>query len=350
MKMLAITEEWEVGEDYHTVNTDKYVLLTLLKLGLDMTTYVLCSRKSFVSLLSMCSLSIVLADWAMVLTLAVVWFLGPDKTPVPLCSLLAIASTTYEALPLPMTFLGLQDYYLCDTRGHKHSISWKKPRGVLLTLLVWMAALIYSFCFVEAKTVEVDVTTKTMALACEVKESTVVTCFILITFTVVLCAALPYFSSIPQWLEEVDQLSKTREEKDNQTSDFLVVSSKHTETKFSEEDQEKPNRPPLWLSLVLAFAVFWMPYLSTSAMCLLLGFGVPAYITINVLWLECTNSLLMGVVFWANSDLQGPYCNLPENVCLWRVHWYLSRGTWKQQQPNAVFNPSKAKREMLFYV
>lgn len=315
-----------------------------------MTTYFLCSRKPFVSLLSMCSLSIILADWAMVLTLTVVWFLGPEKTPVSLCSLLAIASTTYEALPLPMTFLGLVDYCLCGTSSHKHSNSWRRPRDVFLTLLVWMAALIYSICFVKAETVELDVTTKTMALACKVNESTVVTCFILITFTVVLCAALPYISSIPQWLEEADQLCKTREETHNQSSDFLVVSSKHTEAKFSEEDQKKPNRPPLWLSLMLGFAVFWLPYLSTSAICLLLGFGVPAYITINVLWLECTNSLLMGVVFWANSDLQGPYCNLPENVCLWRVYWYLSRGTWKQEQPNAVFNPSKAKRETLFFV
>lgn len=348
--MFAITEEWEVGGDCRTVNTDKYVLLTLLKLGLDMTTYFFCSRRPFVSLLSMCSLSIVLADWAMVVTLAVVWFLGPDKTPVPLCSLLAIASTTYDALPLPMTFLGFLDYCLCDTCCHKHSKTWKTTRDVFLTLLVWMTALIYSFCFVKAETVEMDVTTTTVALACEVKESTVVTYFILITFTVVLCAALPYFSSISQWLEEADQLSKTREERDNQASDFLVVSFKHTEMKFNEENQKKPSRPPLWLSLMLGFAVFWMPYLSTSAICLLLGFGVPAYITINVLWLECTNSLLIGVVFWANSDLQGPYCNLPENVCLWRVYWYLSRGTWTQQQPNAVFNPSKAKREALFYV
>lgn len=348
--MFAITEEWEVGADYCTVNTDKYVLLTLLKLGLDMTTYFLCSRKPFVSILSMCSLSIVLADWAMVLALAVVWFLGPDEAPVPLCSLLAVASTTYEALPLPMIFLGLLDYCLCDTCCRKRSASWRKARDVFLTLLVWMTALIYSLCFVKAETVAMDVTTKTMALACKVQESTVITCFILITFTAVLCAVLPYFSSIPEWLEEADQLSKTREEKDNQMSDFLVVSPKPGETKFSEEDREKPNGPPLGLSLVLGFAVFWMPYLSTSAICLLLGFGVPAYITVNVLWLECTNSLLMGVVFWANSDLQGPYCNLPENVCLWRVYWHLSRGTAKQQQPKAVFNPSRAKRQTVFYV
>lgn len=348
--MFAVIEEWEVGSDYRTVNTDKYLFLMLLKFGLDMTVYSLCSQKPFVSLLSMCSLCIVLADGALVMALAGAWFLGPDKTPVPLCMLLVIASTTYEAVPLPMSFLGFLDYCLFDTCCHRHSATRRKMRDVFLTLLVWTTALIYSFCFVKAETVVLDVTTKTMALACQVKESIMVTCFILITLTVVLCAALPYFSSISQWLKEADQLSKTREEKDKQTSDFLVVASKHTETKFNEEDQEKPNRPPLWLSLMLGFAVFWMPYLSTSAVCLLLGFGVPAYITVNVLWLECTNSLIMGVVFWANSDLQGPYCNLPENVCLWSVYWHLSRCTWKQQQPNAVFNPSKSKREALFYV
>lgn len=348
--MFAIIEQWEVGASCHTGSTDKYVFLMLFKLGLDMTTFYVCSRKPFPSLLSMCSLSIVLADLATVSTLAAMWFLGPDETPVSLCSLLATASTTYEALPLPMAFLGLLNYCLCDTCHHKRSTSWKKLRDVLLTLLVWITALIYSFCFAKAEILELDVKPKTKALVCQVKESTAVTCFIFMSFTVVLCAALPYLSSIPRWLEEADQLSEKREEKDNQTSDFFVVSSKHTETKLSEEHPEKPDRPPMWLSLMLGFAVFWMPYLGTSAICLFFGFGVPAYINVNVLWLECTNSLLMGVVFWANSDLQGPYCNLPENVCSWHAYWHLSKGTGQQQLPIAVFNPSKAKRKTLFYV
>lgn len=350
IEMFAIVEQWEAGVSCHTDIADKYVLLMLFKLGLDMTTFCLCSRKSFPSILSMCSLSIVLADLATVSTLATVWFLGPEETPVPLCSLLAIASTTYEALPMPMAFLGFLNYCLCDTCQHKRGTSWKKLRDALLTLLVWITALIYSFCFTKAEMVELDVKPKTKGLVCQVKESTAVTCFIFISFTVVLCAALPYLSSIPQWLEEADQLSEKREDKDNQTSDFLVVSSKHTETKLSVEYLEKIDRPPMWLSLMLGFAVFWMPYLSTSAICLFFGFGVPAYINVSVPWLECTNSLLMGVVFWANSDLHGPYCNLPENVCSWHVYWHLSKGTGQQQLPIAVFNLSKAKRKTLFYV
>lgn len=348
--MFAITEIWEKGVGNHIVNTDKFALLIFLKSGLDTTMYLLCCRKPFVSLLSTFSLSLVLADWVMALTLAAVGYLGPDKTPVPLCSLLAIASSTYDAMPLPIIFLGLLDYYLWDTSWHKHNVSWRKMRDVLLTLLVWITALVYAYHFVQPEIVEVDVAPNTMALACQVKDSTVVICFILITFTGILCATVPYFSSVPQWLKEADQLSKMREEKDNNTSDFLIVYSKHTEAEFSRRDEKKPDRPPLWLSLVLAFAFSWMPYLSTSAFCMLLGFGVPAYITINVLWLECTNSFLMGVVFWEKSGQQGPYCNLPENLCSWQVFWYLSGGTWKQQQPQAVFNPSKAKRETLLYV
>lgn len=339
-----------MGETCHTSNTDKYAFLMLLKLGLDIAVFYLCSRKPSASLFRVCSLSIILADLALVSTLAVVWFLALDKTPVPLCTLLPIASTTYEAVPLPMAFLGLLDYCLWDTCLQKPNTCWKKTRDVILTLLVWTTALIYSFCFVKDKIVELNAKPKTTTLACEVQESTAVTSFIFITFTLVLCAALPYLSRIPQWLKEADQMSKTREEKDNPSSDFLVVSDKHTETKLHEEHLEKPHRPPLWLSLMLGFAVFWMPYLSTSAICLLLGFGVPAYISVNVLWLECTNSLLMGVVFWANNDPQVPYCNLPENICLWRVYWHLSRGTGQQQLPIAVFNPSKAKTETLFYV
>lgn len=346
-----MVEQWEEGASGHTGNTDKYFLLMLFKLGLDMAMFYMYCRKPFASPLSLCSLSIVLADLATVSTLGALWFRGPIATPASLCSVLAIASMTYDALPLPMAVLALLDYGLRDTCCYKHNNSWKKPRDVLQTLLVWTTALLYTFCFTKVEMVELDVTPKTKALACEVKESNAVACFIFISFTAVLCATLPYLSSISQWLEEADKLSKRREEKDNQTSDFLIVSFKHREeTELRQEALEKPKQPPLWLSLTLGFASFWMPYISTSAVCWLCGFRVPAYVAVNVLWVECTNSLLMGVVFWANSDLKGPYCNLPENVCSWHVYWQLSKGTGHQQLPIPVFNPSKAERQTLFCV
>lgn len=349
--MLAIIEQWDVGSGCHTDNTEKYVLLMLFKLGLDTAAFYLCCQKLYASILSMYSLSIILADLVLAFSLAAVWFLGPDKSPVPLCFLLANASGTYGALPLPMMFLGLLDYYLHNTYLCNHSTFCKYLKNTALTLLGWMLAFIYSLSFVKAELTELDYMTWIKALVCEVEESRLVTYFILVVFTAVICAMLPFLSSIPQWLKEANRLSEEREEQENQRSD-LFISTNCAEPKLSEECLEKSisPRPPLWLSLTLGFGVFWMPYLTISVACLLFGFGVPAYITVNVLWLECTNSLLMGVVFLAKSNMQGPYCHLPENVCSWHVYWHLSKGTGQQQLPIAVFNPSKAKRTSLFYV
>lgn len=350
--MLAIIEQWEVGTGCHKDNTENYVILLLFKLGLDSVAFYLCCRKWFASFMSVCSLSIVLADLVLALALVAVWSLGPDKPPVPLCFLLANASATYGALPLPMMVLGLLDYWLYDTYLRNHSASSKNLINIFLTLLVWMQALIYSFCFVHAELTELDNIPWVKALVCEVEESTVITYFTLLAFTVVLCAALPFLSSIPQWLREADRLCEKREEQEDQKSDFLFISINHAEQQPSEDCLVKPlsSRPPLWLSLMLGFAVFWLPYLTISVVCMLFGLGVPAYITVNILWLECANSLVMGVVFWTNRDVQVPYCSLPENVCLWHIYWHLSKGTGQQQLPIAVFNPSKAKRETLFYV
>ncbi|XP_049920100.1 probable G-protein coupled receptor 160 [Epinephelus moara] len=353
VKMLGIIEQWDAASVNHTDNTDKYLLLMLFKLGLDAVALHLCCRKRFTSFLSMCSLSIVLADLLMVLLLAGVWFLGPERYLVSLCFILAKASKTYEALPLPMTCLGFLDYCLEDSNLCKQSMPCKYIRNAVLTLLVWMLAVFYSFVSATSDLMELDYVTGVRALVCDVEESALITYFILGLFAVVICTMLPYWSMIPQWLKEADRLSEAREEQENQSSDLLFTSTNCTETKSGMENNLEETvqpYPPLWFSLTLGFSIFWMPYLTVSVGCLILGYGVPAYITVNLLWLECANSFLMGVVFWVNSKSQGPYSQLPENVCLWHVYWHLSRGTRQQKLPVAVFNPSKAKRNTLLYV
>lgn len=343
--MQAIIEQWEVGSSCPTDNTEKYVLLMLFKLGLDAAAFYLCCGKLYASILSMGSLSIVMADLVMTFFLAAVWFLGADRSPVPLCFLLANASATYGALPLPMVFMGLLDYYLHITYLSNHSAFCKYLKSTALILLGWMLALIYSLSFIKAEPIELDHITWIKAVVCEVDESRLIFYFILVLFTAVTCAVLPFFSNIPRWLKEAERLSEDRYEKKNQRSD-LFITTNYTQSKLSEECLEETiaPRPPLWLSLTLGFGLCWMPYLTVSVACLFFGFGTPAYITVNVLWLECTNSLLMGVVFWAKSNMQGPYRHLPENVCLWHVYWYLSKGTRQQQLPIAVLHPPKMQK------
>ncbi|XP_040916542.1 probable G-protein coupled receptor 160 [Toxotes jaculatrix] len=352
IKMLAIIKEWKERSGIHTDNTEMYLLLMLFKLGLDAVVFYLCCRKLHTSFLSMCSRSIILADLVMVFCMSTVWLLGAERSLVSPCFLLAHTSATFAALPLPMTCLGLLDYCIEDTCIGNQSALCKFLRNLVLTLLLWIVAVIYSFGTMNAKLIELDYETGVKAVVCEVEGSMLVTYFTLGLFTIVLFAMLPFWSRILQWVKEADRISELREEQENQRSDFFT-STPSTETKRCQEKYLEETiypRPPLWFSLTLGFTMFWMPYLAISVMCLVFGYGVPAYITVNLLWLECTNSLLVGVVFWVKSKSQGPYSHLPENVCLWNVYWHLSKGTWQQQRPTAVFNPSKAKRNTLLYV
>lgn len=350
--MLGVLAQKDETSGSHTDNINKYLVLVVLKLGLDATVLCMCCRKWYTSFLSMCSLYMVLADFVMVLFFSSVLFLGPERYLGSLCLILAHASTTYEALPLPILFLGLLDYGLDSATclGKQSTVS-KFLRHTALALLVWILAVIYSIGSVKSDLIFMDLPDGLSALVCEVQESTLISYFTVGLFLAVMCTMLPFWSMIPQWVREADRISIARAESENR-SDLLFTPTNCMETKGIEEkplEETVYPRPPLWFSIILGFSLFWMPYLTVSVVCILLGFGVPAYITVNLLWLECTVSLLMGVVFWANSGTQGPY-RLPENVCMWPIYWHLSKGTQKQPFPLAVINPPHEKRHTLLCV
>lgn len=350
VKMLGIIEQKDVESGCHVDNADKYLLLILCKFVLDIMAFYLCCRKLHTSFLNMCSLSILLADLVMVGSLASMWFLGPERYLVSLCFILAKASATYEALPAPVMCLGLLDYLLENTHLSKQSTFCKFLRNAVLTLLVWMLAVIHSFVDVSSDLMELD-HGSIQALVCEVRESEVIGYFVWGLFIAVICIMLPFRSMIPQWVKEADRLCEAREEQENR-SGLSFTSTKCLETKGGEESYPEETVqpcPPLWFSLTLGFSLIWMPYLTVSVACLLFGFAVPAYISVNLLWLGCLNSMLSGLVFWTNSETRGPYSQLPENVCMWHIYWQWSKRK-QQQHPIAVFNPLKEKRNTLLYV
>uniref|UniRef100_A0A3P9J2T8 G-protein coupled receptors family 1 profile domain-containing protein n=1 Tax=Oryzias latipes TaxID=8090 RepID=A0A3P9J2T8_ORYLA len=235
MKMLAILDQWDIS-GCHTDNMSSYCLLFLFKLGLDLVVFFLCSPKKYTYFLSICSLSIALGDLVITFLMTTIWFLGTERSFVSPCFILAKASVIYSALPLPMMCLGLLFYCLENTRPSSSTAFLKSFRNVCLTLLVWSVAIVFSIIFVNAEPREMEYETGRRALVCQVEEST-----------------------------------------------------------NNGENCQKETiwpRPPLWTSLTLGFSTFWMPYLVVSLICQLCGFPVPAYISVNLLWLECTNSLM----------------------------------------------------------
>lgn len=349
MKMLAILEQVELASDLHTDNTAKYLNLMLLKLLLDAGVFHLCSTKLYTYIFPVCSLSIVVADVVLTCSLVAVWLVGADQSPVTLCFLLSTAAATFGALPLPLLFLGSLEYCLHNSYLCNHTTRCKYVRNVALVSLGWLLALIYSQSHVNAEATEMSCP-QLKVLVCEVSESKPVSLFALTLFAALVCAMLPVLPRVPRWMEEADRLSQARREEKSHSSDLFIWNDCERQ-----KEQQHPVRThsewlPLWISLALGFGTFWIPYLTISVISLLFNVAVPSYISVNVLWLECVNSFLMGFFFWIKSNKEGPYTQLPDNVCSWKVYWHLSNGTRDQELPVAVFNPSKVKRSSMFFV
>uniref|UniRef100_A0A8C6PY60 G protein-coupled receptor 160 n=1 Tax=Nothobranchius furzeri TaxID=105023 RepID=A0A8C6PY60_NOTFU len=277
------------GSCHHSNNVAKYFFLLLFKLLLDTAVLYTCRPKRFIHFLNVCSLSIVIADFLLTVSMGVAWIVGGERSFVSACFLLANASVTYGAIPLPMICLGLIDYCLEETCMSKHTACYKLLRNVIFTLLVWIIALVHSFSSFHEKPVLLDYIPGKKTLVCKVEESTMITVVILGLFF------LTFFT----------------------TDLFLTSDWKYDMETFKGEEKHLENigsLPPLWFSLMLGFMLFWMPYLIVILSCLLSGFAVPAHISVNLLWLECTNSFMVGLLFWVKSKTKGPHNHLPENV------------------------------------
>lgn len=324
--MLAIIEQWE-ETGFHVDKTGRYLLLMLFKLGLDGMVFYVCCQKLYKFFLTMCSVAILTLDLLMVLALVTVWFVGAEKSLLTPCFILANASAVYGALPLPMILLGFLDYCSLFTPFCNQTTTFKIVRNALLTSLVVILAFIYTFNLVPKERIQPYFETRTFFLVCNLAESSVVTYFVVGLFIAVVCTMLTFCSMIPWWVEEADRISTASEQ--GQWSD-MFSSSNPTDEECSEKiclEEPTQPRPPLWFSLILGFSLFWMPFLTVSVFCIFFGIGVPAYLTVNILWLECSHSVLHGLVFWVKSKTQGPCSELPENICAWNVFWRLSKQT-----------------------
>lgn len=325
--MLAIIEQDKQG--CNVDNTTQFLILILSKLCLDFGAMYLCYLKPLLSFLNMCSLSIVLVDLILAVFMSATIWLDVHTSHTALCFIMAHFSAAYSALPVPMLCLGILDYSLHVTQTAKKYLNLIKT--IILVTLLWLIAGIYAYATVDATLLEQERDER--YLVCEIQESKVVTYSVIVMFNLMFFVLLPYWSSIPQWVKEADQISEAREKTGNaKTSDLvqLINVTPEEEIKCTKEDYAKP-RPSMHISLLLGFGVIWIPYLSVSTVCALFEFGIPAYISVNLLWVQCINSVLAGTVFWLRSNTVGPYSNLPDNVCLWQIYWHLSRGSEAHQ-------------------
>nr|XP_046220403.1 probable G-protein coupled receptor 160 [Oncorhynchus gorbuscha] len=307
--MLAIIESWEEEGSYYEDSTGQFLFILLLKVGLNCLVLSMCLRWLHTSFMGVCGLSVFLVDVLLLCAVAAVWFLGSARSPVSICFLLAHASAVFNALPLPMLGLGLLDYASEPRYTTCHDAPCRDLWNYALTLLVWVLAGVHSCCSAVTTLLEVEYEGGRNALGCTVQESVFVVHFSVGISVAICCVMLLHYKQMPLWLKETNRLSVQRDKVNPMLQSHLRFRYAKLQQLGGDEDEQKAlsveterQRPPLYLSLTLDFGTTWASYLVMCIACELLGLAVPAYISINLLWLEFANSVLVGLVFWLKND------------------------------------------------
>uniref|UniRef100_A0A673HF38 Probable G-protein coupled receptor 160 n=1 Tax=Sinocyclocheilus rhinocerous TaxID=307959 RepID=A0A673HF38_9TELE len=266
---MAVIWSPGINEDFPHDETLQYLLILCSKVALNTLVLSFWRHSILRSLLGLCSISMYVADMLLVSAVTSAWLFKEHlPTSTSMCFILAHGSAVYALLPLPILIAGALDYasypYLdVNSSSQRRAVSY-----CIVVVLMWTLACGYTYNYTDTQPMEIY-KDNVRVLVCRVHGSSVVFQFSM-------------------------QLS------------IAVV---------------------LILLLTLGFALNWMPYLLMCLVCALVGFVVPAYASVNLLWMACTNSVLVGIAFWFRSDGSGPLGKFPDDTCLWNIYWHLSKGT-----------------------
>lgn len=325
--MMAVLQEMEDNGNCIHDETLQYLFLLLSKVALNTLVLSFWLQSITQSFLGLLSISMFLADLLLIGIISWIWLFKENiHAHIALCFSLSHGSAVYSFLPLPVLLAGTLDY-----AAHRHSdIGQYAPARTAgrcaVVLLMWTLAFTHSFWNTNAELLTIQYKEGMKALVCPVQDSAVVSYFNLNLCIVLSAILLLHCRGVPHWVCLASRLSRKRAWPLVPKSD-LAFSNKLKEGTAEETRavDDRLGHPSLFVSLTLCFALNWTPYLMMCVACDLLGFAVPAYATVNLLWTACVNSLLAGMTFWYNSDELGPFCKLPDDICLWSFYWHLSR-------------------------
>uniref|UniRef100_A0A4W4GX99 Si:dkeyp-100a1.6 n=1 Tax=Electrophorus electricus TaxID=8005 RepID=A0A4W4GX99_ELEEL len=281
-----------------------YFFLLLSKVALNTLVLSFWLRSITKSMLGIYSISMYVVDLLLVCSISWAWWFRENLgTHVSVCFTLSHGSAVYSVLPLPVLAAGAIDY---AARRHPEASQCSVARAAGhcgVVLMLWVLACSYSYCYTDTELLMVDYKEGAKALVCPVQASIVVS-----FFSLNLSLAVGFILLNQALSAKLETLE--------------VGPIKEAPVAAVKVDQQ----PPLFVSLTLCFALNWTPYLLMSMACDTLGFTVPAYATVNLLWSACANSLLEGMVIWYSSTDNTPPYKSSDDICEWSIYWLLSKG------------------------
>ncbi|XP_056628707.1 probable G-protein coupled receptor 160 isoform X2 [Triplophysa dalaica] len=308
MMMGLLSSSGFTGNSSHD-ETLQYLIILGSKVTLNTLVLLFWTSGLHRSLLGIFSISMYVADVMLASSVFYVWHFI-ESTSSSMCFILAHASTVYAILPLPILVAGALDYATYPVPVAGRSRQRRTVVYCITAALLWASACMCSYRYTDAHPIEIHKDVK--ILACRVHGATVVSHFCAELSVVVGVVLLLHQKNLIGWIRRAHQMWDCAVlEKGRLASYGPLV--------------EGGDSPSLFVGLTLVFAVTWMPYLIISVAFDLVGLAVPAYASINLLWMACANSALAGTAIWCQSDRAGPFLNVPDDICLWDVYWHLSK-------------------------
>uniref|UniRef100_A0A672L109 Si:dkeyp-100a1.6 n=1 Tax=Sinocyclocheilus grahami TaxID=75366 RepID=A0A672L109_SINGR len=285
--------------------------------GLALNTLVLSFWRHSIlrSFLGLCSVSMYVADVLLVSAVTSAWLFKEHlPTSTSMCFILAHGSAVYALLPLPILIAGALDYASYPYLDVNSSTQRRAVSYCIVVVLMWTLACSYTYNYTDTQPMAIY-KDNARALVCRVHGSSVAFQFSMQLSIAVVLILLLYFKKMIGWIRRANKLPE-------KAQNFL-----YTQVGGCGNSEIQESSPPLFVSLTLGFALNWMPYLLMCLACALVGFVVPAYASVNLLWMACANSVLVGIAFWFRSDRCGPLGKFPDDTCLWNLYWHLCKGT-----------------------
>ncbi|XP_036390158.1 uncharacterized protein si:dkeyp-100a1.6 [Megalops cyprinoides] len=349
--MLAVLETWEEEGRRWQDHTLLYLSLIGFKVGLNALTLVLCSQSLRRSFMGLSGASLCLVDVLLLCGTAYIWLFRQHLNAASsLCLLLSHSSTVYSLLPLPFLLLGALDY--CATLSPvSRPTSLHRTRSCCLVLLsIWALACVYSYHCTDSEVI--IATDGEPMLLCTVQDSAVVLYFCAGTSLAIAAVLLYYSQRAPECFRTALRLSRQWDASPPVPHCDLPLSYRKAPQPAAAEQAEGLPDPPLLLRFTLGFSLYWIPFLGVNMACRLLNLATPSYVTVNLLWVLCANSVLIGTVLWFQSRQPGPCGNPPDDTCRWSVYKLQSGDESKLQEKlsQGIYTLSSRDTDKLLYV